>query len=178
MNEEQMRLTLAQVEAARQRSDSDAYGEGWLELERLADANYLPVLDFCVSGLDDTRWPWRHVSLLCLGFHFVLPPEGDIISRIRRLLLHDPEVLVRMTAASVLGSQSRWPEAALRTALEKDRDKDVRRSAFAALLDLAGAPFATGVQIDARLRTGAIKPTWSEAQRVMKEAGLTPDIPT
>jgi HEAT repeat protein len=105
-------------------------------MHTLAEEQDLLALDFFVECLDDSRWDWRHDCLSCLGFHYDLPEY--IVEKVRRILLTDHNAMVRSTAASVLGTQSVWGDEALVIALTSDKDDDVRRAAFEALLTLAG----------------------------------------
>lgn len=110
----------------------------WRMMHDLAENQYPPALQFFVDSFDHSDWSWREEFVRLAGFHYPLDPKGEIVSRIRRLLLNDPSAEVRMTAASVLGARSRWPDEALLSAIEDDKDSDVREAAFRSLLRLRG----------------------------------------
>lgn len=146
----------------------------WRKLHAIAEVQYVPAVDFFVSSLENSDWEWRLDALQCLGFHYDFPADGSIVERIRHLLLTDTDGfgLVRMAAAAVLGLRSTWPEAALKSALRSDPDEQVRRSAFSALLDLAGVPVAKKRCEVEKVEAGDIRPTWEEVERILAEEGI------
>lgn len=138
-------------------------------LHILAEAQYDPAIEFFLSCLDDLRWRWRYEGVSCLGFHYAFPPEGDITEKLRQMLLNDPEPIVRIAVASVLGKRSEWPDPALRTALRSDPDKIVRRAVFAALLTLAKVPLHLIQREEKRVEAGEMRPNWREVKRIIAE---------
>jgi HEAT repeat protein len=131
MDQSDMRRLLDEITAMRQRADSRPYGHDWTKIHALAEAGYEPARDFFLAGLTDSRAAWRELCLQCLGFHYIFPPDGEIAETIRQLLLNDPNDMVRIAAASVLGVRAKWPDPALKHALQVDRNKDVRQAACA-----------------------------------------------
>ena len=172
MDQSGMRRILDEITSMRQRADSRPYGDDWAKIHSLAEAHYEPARDFFLSGLTDSRATWRELCLQCLGFHYIFPPDGEIAETIRQVLLNDPDDMVRIAAASVLGVRSKWPDPALKYALQVDRNKDVRQAAFAALLNLAKVPYAILGKEEARVAAGETQPSWREAQRVIAAAGI------
>lgn len=108
------------------------------KMHELAEAQYVPALDFFLTFLNDPDWDWRLEGLQLAGFHYEFAPNSQITEKIRHLLATDANEYVRLTAAAVLGVCSKWPDAALITALQFDPDEEVRYAAFEALLGLAG----------------------------------------
>src|SRR6266511_756443 len=104
-----MSQLLEAVKLARTNPSSEAIDSYLGRLYDLAEAQYLPVIEFCLSCLDDPRSDWRDYSLWTLGYHYDLRPYKDILNKIAHLLLNDPDEDVRMLAASVLGIRSEWP---------------------------------------------------------------------
>ncbi|MBA3945264.1 MAG: hypothetical protein H0X37_11960, partial [Herpetosiphonaceae bacterium] len=143
------------------REDNAAHQKTWSNMHALAEARFLPALDFFVSCLDDDRWEWRINALRCIGFHYRFPADGAIAEKIRRMLLTDVGGFgqVRMAAASVLGGRSTWPDLALETALKTDPDEDVRRVAFAALLTIGGIPYKVVRAEVQKTKVGESQPT-------------------
>ena len=143
----------------------------WVKMHALAEAKYPLAKELFISGLDDASWDWREYCLSCLGYHYDLHLESDVLDKIRRLLLTDPEGQVRLSAAGVLGVQSTWPDGALINALRFDEDKFVRRSAFDSILKLASAPNNRIRKLNQRIESGDIQPTWNEAKQILEELG-------
>nr|MBA3947892.1 hypothetical protein [Herpetosiphonaceae bacterium] len=145
MDTEELQKLLDAVKAAWHYSHEDSVDrlKTWQNMHALAEARFPPALDFFVTCLADSRWGWRIDALRCIGFHYQFPVDGAIADKIRQMLLTDVGGFgeVRMTAASVLGRRSTWPDLALETALKTDPDEDVRRVAFAALLTIGGIPY-------------------------------------
>ncbi len=75
-----------------------------------------------------------------LGFHY-FPLDEFILIRIRNILITDPIIDIRRTAAAILGGRSQLPDEALFNALQYDSDNDVRQAAFESILRLAGMKF-------------------------------------
>jgi hypothetical protein len=172
MDQSDMRRILDEITAMRQRADSSPYGGEWAKIHDLAEAGYEPARDFFLAGLTDSRADWRELCLQCLGFHYLFPPDGEIAETIRQVLLNDPNDMVRIAAASILGIRSKWPDPALQHALQSDRNKVVRQAAFISLLELAKVPYSIVRTEDKRVDTGEIRPSWREVQRVITDAGI------
>jgi HEAT repeat protein len=147
-------------------------------MSRLADAGYEPAKALFVEGLDDPDWSWRLDCLTNLGFHYSLAPDGELMDKVRQMLLTDPSEMIRLSAPFVLANQSTWGDPALLAALQADPEPVVRRSVFDALLRMAGLSFAQSEQQIERIDRGEIEPTWEELQRVLAAAGLNPGAPT
>lgn len=112
-------------------------------LEKMIDIShigYIPAMEFFFVGLDDPDWSWRLEHLGALGYHYKIENESKFSKKIGELLLHDPSELVRMSAATVMSRFAVWPDRNLISALTHDRDYDVRKAAFDALLLLLGVP--------------------------------------
>jgi HEAT repeat protein len=176
MSENELQATLEELIAARQEGADHAYEYYVEKMLDLAEVGYPPAMDFFLECLDDPRWNWRYNGLCNLGFHYVFPPDGPIVEKIRQLLLTDLHSWVRDAAASVLGSRSRWPDMALVSALESDTDDQVRYSAFDALLRLAHVPFAVASQEVERVEKQLIQPSLQEIMRIVTEVGLDSEL--
>jgi hypothetical protein len=151
------------------------YGTGlWEKCHELADAQYLPAMDFFIHELEDPRWDWRRVSVSLLGFHYKL--DQNVIDKIRRLLLNDPDSVVRSGCAAVLGNQLTSPDRVLLVALEKDPDHQVRESAFLAILDLGKVPYKIRQKERKKIQSGEVLPDLKQLQRVFTEENITFDF--
>lgn len=151
--------------------ETRVYGTGlWKSWHRLADAQYRPAMEFLISKLDDPKWDWRRVSVSLLGFHYKLAPET--MEKIRYLLAHDPDSVVRDASASVLGQQGQFPEKALQNAMECDRDQVVRETAFAALLDLAKVPYKIRVEVVKKVREGKIPASLGQLRSLLQDEAM------
>jgi hypothetical protein len=136
----------------------------------LAEAYYLPAMDFFVSGLNDSDWAWRQNCVQFLGFHYQLNKET--VEKIRETLVADPSEDVRMSAASVLGKSSSLPDQALYHALESDLSHFVREAAFESVLELIGLPIKTITREVKRLKAGEIQSTLKWIQFIARRENI------
>jgi|SRR5579859_1501876 len=175
MDESIVRSLFDEAKAARDRAslNSDEKKEVWRKFHRLAEAEYIPARDYFVKGLNDPDWDWRSQCVSFLGYHYSFSPDDEIINKIREMVLNDPEDMVRLAAAHVLGSRSKWPEPALITALSDDPEECVRQSAFIALIGSAGVPYPVRHLEADRMDAGEFQPMWKEVERVIAAAGLS-----
>ena len=172
----------AQFEELKERSlepDARIYGTFhsgglWKSWHALAEARYEPAKEFLVERLEDPRWDWRRVSISLLGFHYKL--EHHVLEKIRNLLRHDTDSGVRISAASVLGSQGQFPEKTLIHAVGHDPDDLVRASAFSALLALAHVPYRVRMKESKSVRAKQIQPSLDEVKRVFREQDMSASI--
>ena len=171
-----LHISLEEIKELSAQPDTKVLGSGlWRKCHRLADAKYPPAKDFFVEKLDDKRWDWRRVSVSLLGFHYdELEPE--IVEKIRDLLINDSDSGVRIAAAYVLGHRSKLPEKTLIHALVFDLDKDVKISAFNALLSLAGVPYRSEVKVMERIRRGEIIPGLDQLKHILEDENLYSSI--
>jgi hypothetical protein len=137
----------------------------------LAEAQYLPAKDFFYKALTDSREDWREYCLSALGFHYDITMNKDILQTIREMLLKDNEE-IRMIAASVLGSQSHWPDPALVLALKHDDSVFIRFAAFISLLKLAGVPYIAVRNEVKKFRRGEIVPSVEYLNQVLKDSNI------
>jgi len=147
--------------------------EIWAICHDLAEAQYPPALTFFIEGLNDSAWDWRQRCLQMIGFHYDIPPNSEVTDKVRKMLESDPDNNVRMTAANVLGAISGLPDSSLVTALNSDPDWFVRRSAYLAILQLAGVKYEIYLGEDERFNfeSEEIEPTLKEVKRVLREEG-------
>jgi hypothetical protein len=146
----------------------------WALCHDLAEAQYQPALNFFLDGLNDTAWDWRQRCLQMIGFHYEIPPNSEITDKVRKMLMSDPDVNVRMTAADVLGDISILPDPVLVNALNTDADWFVRRSAYLALLQLAGVSYEMYVHEQDRFDSEieVPEPTIQDVKRILTEEGI------
>lgn len=165
---------LEEVEAIADDPEGKFYGAGlWQKCHKLAEAHYLPAMDFFIRELDDPRWNWRRESVSLLGFHYKLDQKA--INKIQDLLLNDPDSGVRIACASVLGNQSKLPDKALVEALVHDANALVKESAFAAILDLAGVPYKIREDDLQKLRAGDLLPTVEQIKEILIKENISTD---
>jgi hypothetical protein len=138
----------------------------------LAESRYQPALEFFLEGLNDSNWSWRQRCLQMIGYHYVIPPGSEITEQVRKMLIFDPDVNVRETAANVLSVISALPDNALVKALSSDPDQFVRGEAYYALLRLAGAPYQVYVRERERYESGEMLPTIQDVKRILAEEGI------
>ena len=148
--------------------------EIWAIFHDLAEAKYQPALEFFIEGLDDPAWDWRQRCLQMIGFHYDIPPNNRTTEKVRKMLTSDPDSNVIMTAADVLGVISALPDLALLTALKSDKDWFVRRSAYFALLQLAGVPYEVYVQENNRFDSEIEEPnpTHQDIEKILAEESI------
>ncbi len=166
------RQILEEVKVAHKNPSSQSHKYYLNNMHVLAKASYPPAMDFFISCLDDPRWDWRLDALTALGFHYQFPPDSELAEKIRQMLLTDPNVSIRVSAAIVLGGRSKGPDVALIHALQSDPDEDVRRSAFDALLELGGVSFPLRRELMERVKKGEVRATLDEAKRILTEKGI------
>ncbi|MUL36525.1 hypothetical protein [Gloeocapsopsis dulcis] len=178
MEETQMQQILTQAQAARENPvlDRGELRKIWRQMHAVAEAQYLPAIDFFISCLDDVNSRWRLEGLQDVGYHYHFPPDSPITEKIRQLLLSDPNDDIRLAAASILGIRSVWLDPALVTALNSDPEKYVRYVAFNSLLTLAGVPYLVVKREEERAKSGEIPATFEQVKRIVAEAGI--DIET
>jgi HEAT repeat protein len=112
-------------------------GLNW-RLHALAEAHDEKAKAFFVEVIRSARDDiWRLETLCDIGFHYDLSGDAAIIDQIREML-NDPDIDVRMAAASVLGIRSSWPDHGLYRTMTMDPNEFVRRAAFRALVRLSG----------------------------------------
>jgi hypothetical protein len=126
-------------------------------LHALAEAQDETAKIFFVTLLQADNASWRLESLRNLGFHYDLGGEPSLIERIRDLLLKDPDVDVRMAAASILGIQSAWPDRTLYEAMTTDINHFVNEAAFESLLRLSGMSYRECQIVMKQVETGALR---------------------
>ena len=146
------------------------YSTVWKLGHALAEAESTAAKEFFINSLDDPNWRWRDDCISFLGFHY--PLDGKILSKIRNMLLSDPSSNVRISAASVLGSQSSVPDPALSSAIQSDPDHMVRETVFEAILVLAKVSNNTIKREIKRIKTEEIQPTLEEVKRVIQEENI------
>lgn len=142
------------------------------QLHQLAESKSLPAKEFFLSCLLDSDSDWRLNGLRNLGFHYPFDPVSEISTQIRTLLLEDTDDDVRSCAALVLGGRSQGLDLALLEALQSDPSEYVRGSAFIALLELVGVPFAVTFGFGEKVYDGEIESTLAEIKRITAEYGI------
>ena len=102
---------------------------------------------------------WREEALSNIGFHYNLENDLSVLAKIRQLLGSDADDDVRLTAASVLGVQSSWPDVTLYRAMIIDQNEIVRQVAFRSLLKLAGKNYNEVQEVMRRVESGEFTPS-------------------
>ena len=170
-NIDKLKLRFQELRARSLQENAKIYGTGlWESWHELADAQYEPAKEFFIERLDDARSAWRTESISLLGFHYKL--DDQVLEKIRALLLHDTDSGVRIVAASVLGSQGRYPEKALLHALDHDSNNLVREFAFSALLELATVPYLVKRKELRRVKSEETSASLEQVKRVLLEQNL------
>jgi HEAT repeat protein len=156
-------------------ADSEARRHIWRLMHQLAEARYQPALDLFASYMNDPDWAWRHEALQAVGFHFALAPDHPITEKIRQMLLTDPDPFgfVRLSAASILGLRSQWPDYALLEALDHDPDRDVRIAALASLLRLADVSDHIIGEVMLPIEAGTADPSRDALVQALAQAGIS-----
>lgn len=167
--------TLAELEKAYHQQIP--ISEIWSKMHELAEAQFKPAIDLYKNFLDDDEGQWREEGIRLLGFHYELEADGEIINKIRHLLETDPEPGVRISAANALESRTSWPEETLLRAIKKDKDNNVVRAVFGALLAQAGLPPYRIMEEEKRIEEGQTAPSLSEIRRIFERDGIELDIP-
>jgi HEAT repeat protein len=165
-----MQRLLDMLKAWKGRTIEVDHSSAWKMAHALAEAHYLPAIDFFVSGLNDPDWVWRQDCVQFLGFHYHL--EKKIVEKIRESLITDPSEEVRMSAASVLGRRSNLPDQALFHALESDPSHFVREAAFESVLELIGIPYKAINREIKRLKAGDIQPTLEYVKQIARSENI------
>lgn len=150
--------------------DGDFYEVIWGNAHVLAEARYEPAKDLFIQGLYDEDWVWRSNCVSLLGFHY--PLDRDVVAKIRGLLVVDPNDDVRISAASVLGRRSSFPDYALNKALETDKNLQVKEAAYDSILELAGVPFRVIQKELNKIRAGTAIPSLADVKRVLKAENI------
>ena len=170
-NIDKLKLQFEELRAKSLQENAKIYGSGlWESWHELADAQYEPAKEFFIERLKDSRWDWRRESVSLLGFHYKL--EDQVLEKIRTVLIHDTDSGVRIAAASVLGSQGKYPERTVIYALENDSSDLVRESAFGALLHLAGVPFRTIRKEVEKVKSKEVVPSLNQVKQVLREQNM------
>jgi len=102
---------------------------------QLARANHEPLKALLGQMLDDERDQARYMAADYLH-EMELQPDDEILDKVRALVVNDSDALTRASAALVLGSHSRWPDAALEQALSKEKEPQAKQAIFLAILEL------------------------------------------
>ena len=152
-----------------------SYTEIWSIAHALAEDQYSPAIEFFVAGLNDNNWKWRDDCIAFLGFHYPTL-DKEIIDKFKKMLLHDPESSVRLTAAFALGKHSELPDEALLTAFEHDTNKFIRQAAFESILILAGVNHHKARKYGKLLKKEEFQSDVETIERILVEEGIK--IPT
>ncbi len=144
-------------------------------LHRIAERGYEPAVPFFASCLTDRDPDWRLQGLQNLGWHYMLPTGSPLLEQIRAMLETDPDADVRIAGASILGFQSdraqAWPDWALLAAVQGDPVREVRIAAFQALVQAANIRGLNIRELDRRIESGELDPTWETAERLVAAPG-------
>lgn len=132
----------------------------------LADSRYLPAKSFFVDLLDEKNYEWRLEGMSALYYYDLSSNE---LEKVRKILMNDSDGGIRIRAAGVLGLKSKWPDLALREAIEKDKDRHVRIGAVKAVLYLVQVPVPTVNKEIGRMESGEIEPSFAEIERITQE---------
>jgi hypothetical protein len=116
--------------------------------------------------LDEEKYDWRLEGATALIYYELSSKQ---LEKIRWTLLHDSKPSVRTFAANILGLRSKWPDPALREAIEKDQARSVRISAVEAVLFLADVPAPIVSQETERMANGEIEPDLSAIERITQQ---------
>lgn len=150
------------TEARTALSEDRSIYEGKLSrrLHALAEAHNEKAKTFFAEVMQSANdGTWRLETLRDIGFHYDLSDDPAIVTKIREMLLSDPDEDVRMAAASILGIQSSWPDEALYRAMLNDVEEFVRFSAFESLLTLSGMSHKESWRVYGQLKDGKIPVT-------------------
>lgn len=174
--EQETKLNLLLKEVIRLASDPisrNTEKDLWMKMHSLAEARYQPAMEFFLAGLDDNNWRLRETSLSLLGFHYEFSHDGEIIGKIREMLLNDPEANVRITAASILGLRSKWPEDTLIKSFSVDDNIFVKEASFLSILELIGVPKSEVMKESKKLSDKEYQPSMIELERVISKYGFS-----
>ena len=145
----------------------------WQKMHLLAENQMPEAKELFITLLEHPDWSWRLEALQDLGFHYPLQPESEAVKKVRQLVLNDPNDFVRMTAASVLGIRSVWPEPFLLTVLDVESDKEVLEAAFEASLKLTDFPHLEISKVMRKVKAGEIHPTVEQLQTLLESTKWT-----
>jgi hypothetical protein len=130
----------------------------------LAKSNSDELKAFLPKMLSDHRMDWRLEGLQAALYLDNL--DESIIQDVRRVLNTDSDEYVRMTAASLLGEKSIWPDLALKNSILHDTSRNVKISSARAILKLAKVSFlAIRYEVE-RMESGDIEPLFAEIERI------------
>jgi hypothetical protein len=177
MNNEEMQTVLDEVIALHTNPASRSTPIYMEKMHPLAEAQYVAAKPFFIACLNDKRADWRYDCLNALGFHYDLSSDESVKAKLRDLLLHDEDDLIRSAAARILGLNSTWLDEALFTALESENDRSAKIAVFAALLKHGGLPGSMYLKTYAKLKNGEIEPSLSELKRLLHSLNLFPEFP-
>jgi hypothetical protein len=177
MNNEEMQTLLDEVIALHANPSSSSISIYMEKMHPLAEAQYEAAKRFFIDCLDDERLDWRYDCLNAVGFHYDLSSDESVKDKLRDLLLHDEDDLIRSASARILEINSTWLDEALFTALETESDRSVKIAVFAALLKHGGLPGSMYLKTYAKLKNGEIEPSLSELKRMLGSLNLFPEFP-
>lgn len=110
------------------------------KIHLLAEARYMPAIDFFLGCLSDARDDWREFCLQVLIFHYDLTTRPDIIKAIERLSVADKSADVRATAATILGQYNKRSLEWFHERIEAEQDIEVKTSIMSAFLTQQNMP--------------------------------------
>lgn len=140
-------------------------------LHQLAEAQYAPVLPLLEQLLDHDEWDIRLEAVRLVGFHYETL-DHQIVQKLQSMLLTDPEPMVRLTLATVLGMHVSWPNESLCRALTRDSDSDVRLASFEAMLYLHAVPRSKVISLVDTLKSNIHLLNIQDLQRLLNESGI------
>ena len=168
VNSDSLQAILQEVQSAVHSSMNAADRQQiWRKMHLLAEHQLSQAQALFLALLEHPDWSWRVEALEDLGFHYQLQPESQAVERIRQLALNDPSDFVRMTAASVLGIRSVWPEQVLLNLLDSETEKEVLEAAFEASLTLAGFPRLDISKVMDKIKSAEIPATKEQLQALI-----------
>jgi hypothetical protein len=133
---------------------------------QLARTDYPPARSLACEMLDDPALEVRSVALQMLLRSKSLASDSGALDKVRGVLTHDPDAMIRMKAATVLGSHSTWPDPALEHAVENETDRLAREAAFLAVLErMVSFDFADQY----RHSVGTLEVSMATARRLVAE---------
>jgi hypothetical protein len=145
-------------------SESHMTDAAYNRLIELARGNYPEIANLTSKMILDSRSDWRIKGLQ--GILSQNEIEPNVLTNVQGLLLNDSNKSIRMAAADVLGRKSKWPDIALRKAVEYDENRSVKISSVRAILNLANVNFrAIDFEIN-RMKSGEIEPHFAEIERI------------
>jgi hypothetical protein len=130
----------------------------------LAKSNATELKAVLPKMLSDSRADWRLEALQALLYLENL--DETIIQSVRKILNSDTDEYVKMTAASVLGEKSIWPDVALKNSISNEVSRNVKISSARAILKLAKVSFLAIKYEITRMESGDIDPSFAEIERI------------